>query len=146
MSQKIALIKAGWHTNIVNSAEESFKNAMKGAAEIDVITVPGSLEIPLIGQRALQNGYDMAVGLGFIVDGAIYRHEFVAQAVIDGIMRVSLDEKKPFLSVVLTAKTFSEASPENEQYFVNHFKIKGVEAANAAKAMFALDPALKQAA
>lgn len=146
MSTKIAVIKAGWHDRIVNSALESFKAHMGDAAQIDVIDVPGSLEIPFVGQRALQNGYDMAIGLGFIVDGAIYRHEFVAQAVIDGLMRVSLDEQKPFLSVVLTAKTFSEASPENEEYFVNHFKIKGKEAADAAKQMLNLDQTMKQAA
>lgn len=146
MTKKIALIKAGWHNRIVDSAHQSFADAMGADAHIDVIDVPGSLEIPLIGQRALNNGYDMAIGMGFIVDGAIYRHEFVAQSVIDGIMSVSLKVDKPFLSVVLTAKTFSEASPENEEYFVNHFKLKGVEAANAAKAIFALDNALKKAA
>jgi len=146
MVQKIALIKAGWHTRIVESAEASFIEAMGGAAQVDVIEVPGSLEVPLVGQQCLESGYDMAVGLGFIVDGAIYRHEFVARAVIDGIVNVSLKTGKPFLSVVLTAKTFSEASPENEEYFVNHFVIKGQEAADAAKAMFALTQNMKQAA
>lgn len=146
MSAKIALIKAGWHNAIVGSAEASFIESLGGAAQVDVIEVPGSLEVPLIGKRCLEGEYDLAVGLGFIVNGAIYRHEFVAQAVLDGIMRVSLDTDKPFLSVVLTAMTFSEASPENEAYFVNHMVLKGQEAASAAKQMLALDDALKQAA
>ncbi len=146
MKNKIALIKAGWHKDIVESAEKSFIAAMGKEAQIDVIEVPGSLEIPLVGKQCLENGYDMAVGLGFVVNGAIYRHEFVAQAVIDGIMRVSLDTGKPFLSVVLTAITFSEASKENEEYFINHMVIKGREAAQAAKTMFGLAPKLKKAA
>lgn len=141
MTQKIAIIKAGWHNNIVNSAENSFKSAMKKSGfsgVIDVIEVPGSLEIPLIGKKMLESGYDMAIGMGFIVNGAIYRHDFVAQGVIDGMMSVSLETGKPFLSVVLTAITFSEASKENEDYFVNHMVIKGQEAADAALSMFDL--------
>lgn len=135
MTKKIAVIKAAWHNDIVDSALNSFSKALKESnfdAEVTVIDVPGSLEIPLVGKKALEGGYDMAIGMGFIVNGSIYRHEFVAQSVIDGIMRTSLDTGKPFLSVVLTAITFSEAVPENADYFVNHMVIKGREAAESA--------------
>lgn len=149
MGKKIAIIKAGWHNDVVDSAENSFKAAMKKAnfaGTVDVINVPGSLEIPLIGKKMLEQGYDMAIGMGFVVNGSIYRHEFVAQAVIDGIVNVSLQTGKPFLSVVLTPITFSEASKENADYFINHMVIKGKEAANAALAMFDVLSDVKKAA
>lgn len=144
MGKKIAVISAMWHEDIVNSAEQSFINEMvaKGfsAADIDVIKVPGGLEIPLVGQKLLEKGYDLAVGISFIVDGGIYHHQFVAQAVVDGIVNVSLKTGKPFLSVSISPQKhrFKEGHSEDNQWFVDHFVIKGREAANAAAIMLAL--------
>ena len=65
-----------------------------------------------------------------MVDGGIYRHEFVADAVISGMMQVQLETEVPVLSVVLTPHHFHE-SGEHERYFFEHFKVKGAEAARA---------------
>lgn len=136
MTQKIAVIKAGWSQEIVASAEKSFRENMQKQGfppqSIDVFEVPGSLEIPLAGKKLLEEGgYDIAVGMGFVVNGGIYRHEFVAQAVVDGIVNVGLQTGKPFLSVVLTPISFNEHSEENQKFFIDHMVIKGEEAANA---------------
>ncbi|MCB9965067.1 MAG: 6,7-dimethyl-8-ribityllumazine synthase [Rhodospirillales bacterium] len=151
MTHKIAVISASWHTDIVDSAEHAFIQAMqeKGYArsQIDIIKVPGSLEIPLVGQQCLQEGYDLAVGIGFVVNGLIYRHEFVGQEVVRGIVEVSLKTGKPFLSVVLTPQAFQEHSPENIRFFADHMVTKGREAAGAADMMLSMQGArLKKAA
>jgi len=142
-NKKIAVISAMWHEPIVESAEKSFISEMVkrgyAADNIDVIKVPGALEIPLIGKRALEGDYDLAVGISFIVNGSIYRHEFVAQAVVDGVVNVSLQTNKPFLSVSISPQAFSERSPENEKFFIDHFVIKGQEAADAADIMLGLE-------
>jgi 6,7-dimethyl-8-ribityllumazine synthase len=138
MTQKIAIISASWHKDIVNTAENSFRAAMKKSGfsgSIDTYDAPGSLEIPMMGKQLLESGYDMAIGMGFIVNGGIYRHEFVAQAVIDGIVNVSVETGKPFLSVVLTPITFTEGNEHHEKFFVDHMVVKGQEAANAATRM-----------
>ena len=145
MSKKIAVISAQWHADIVESAEQSFIQEMikmgYDADLIDVIKVPGALEIPLIGQRTLTDDYDLAVGISFIVNGSIYWPQYVAQAVVDGIVNVSLKTNKPFISVSIAPQAFSEASPENEKYFIEHFVIKGAEAASAADTMLKLSDA-----
>ena len=151
MTQKIAVISASWNEEIVQSAENSFIKSMteKGykADQIDVIKVPGSLEIPLVGQQCLQGNYDLAVGIGFVVNGLIYRHEFVGHEVVRGIVDVSLKTNKPFLSVVLTPQAFQEHEPANVKFFVEHMVVKGQEAAGAADMMLSMDaPALKEAA
>lgn len=148
---KIALISASWNEDIVQSAEQSFIKSMTEAGfpatMIDVIKVPGSLEIPLVGQRCLQGDYDLAVGIGFVVNGLIYRHEFVGQEVVRGIVDVSLRTNKPFLSVVLTPQAFQEHLPENVKFFTDHMVTKGREAARAAVMMLDLGKtALKKAA
>ena len=132
---KIAFIQAGWHKDIVGQARESFITEMADAGfdkdAIDIFDVPGSLEIPLHAKLLAEKGeYDIIVCAGLIVDGGIYRHEFVAQAVIDGIVRVGLDTGVPVLSVVLTPQDFSEGT-DREKFFFEHFTVKGKEAAEA---------------
>ena len=74
--------------------------------------------------------YAAVVAAGFVVDGGIYRHEFVAQAVIDGLMSVQLETEVPVLSMVLTPQRFHEHD-EHVAFFTGHMAKKGVEAAIA---------------
>lgn len=139
MSAKIAVLSASWNTNIVESAEAAFIEAMEAKGfnrdQIDIIKVPGSLEIPLSGKIALENGYDIAVGIGFVVDGQIYRHEFVGHTVVQSILDVSIQTGKPFLSVVLTPQSYNEDLDIYEEMYVKHMVAKGQEAANACARM-----------
>ena len=66
-----------------------------------------------------------------MVDGGIYRHGFVAQTVVDGLMHVGLDTGVPALSVSLTPHQYQETDHRNA-IFRNHFGVKGREAAVAA--------------
>ena len=76
-----------------------------------------------------------------MVDGGIYRHEFVAGAVIDGLMRVQLDSRVPVFSVVLTPKEFHEHDTHRD-FFRQHFVAKGAEAARACVQTLAAHAAL----
>ena len=67
---------------------------------------------------------------GLVVDGGIYRHDFVATAVIDGLMRVQLDTGVPVLSCVLMPHAFHEHE-EHREFFARHFVLKGQQAAQA---------------
>jgi 6,7-dimethyl-8-ribityllumazine synthase len=132
---RIAFIEARWHKDIVDEARFAFVAELEanGISEsrVDVYEVPGSLEIPLQAKLLAQSGrYALIVGAGFVIDGGIYRHDFVASAVIDGIMRVQLETEVPILSVVLTPHRFHEHEPHHE-FFMSHFKVKGREAAHA---------------
>lgn len=132
---RIGYIEACWHYEIVERARHSFtkKIAESGITEsqIEVFQVPGSLEIPLQAQLMAKSGrFDIIVACGLIVNGGIYRHEFVTTSVIDGMMRVQLDTEIPILSVVLTPLNFHE-SQEHQQFFFDHFVKKGEEAGNA---------------
>jgi 6,7-dimethyl-8-ribityllumazine synthase len=141
MSFKIAILSASWNTKIVNAAEDSFIASIKGSAisdaQVDVFKVPGSLEIPLAGKQALDNGYDIAVGIGFVVNGGIYRHEFVGHTVVQSILDVQLQTNKPFLSVVLTPQAYCEHLDVYEEMYVKHMVEKGTEAAKACEGMLA---------
>jgi len=134
-NKKIAFIQATWHQDIVDQARISFVDKLKelqfSSDLIDFFEVPGSLEIPLMAQMlAKTDNYSVIVAAGLIVDGGIYRHDFVAATVLEAMMRVQLDTEVPVLSVVLTPQHFHEHE-EHKAFFFNHFKVKGAEAAVA---------------
>jgi 6,7-dimethyl-8-ribityllumazine synthase len=98
---------------------------------IDVFTVPGAYEIPLHAKRLAKSGqYQGIVACAFVVNGGIYRHDFVANAVIQGMMQVQLDTDVPVFSMVLTPHNFHEHDP-HKSFFLDHFVEKGREVALA---------------
>src|SRR5215469_11480722 len=83
---RIAFIQSCWHKDIVDRCREGFvpELARLGIAKdrIDFFEVPGAFEIPLQAKLlAKSERYAAIVAAGFVVDGGIYRHEFVADAV-----------------------------------------------------------------
>ncbi|WP_198968624.1 6,7-dimethyl-8-ribityllumazine synthase [Xylophilus sp. ASV27] len=132
---RIAYVQAGWHADIVGRARQAFmaETASRGipASAIQVFDVPGAFEIPLHAQALARSGrFDAIVACALVVDGGIYRHDFVAAAVIDGLMRVQLDSGVPVFSAVLTPHHFHEHA-EHRDFFLAHFTVKGREVAQA---------------
>ena len=137
----IAFIQARWHADIVDQSRISFIAEMdkktQGAATIEVIDVPGAYEIPLLAKRLAETGnFHAIVGAAFVVDGGIYRHDFVASAVVSGMMQVQLETGVPILSVSLTPHQFQETA-EHRGFFIEHFEVKGKEAAHACTSILA---------
>ncbi len=131
---RYAFIKAGWHSDIVDQSLVGFQE-LTAHAQVDVFNVPGAFEIPLLARELAASGdYTCVIGAAFVVDGGIYRHDFVSSAVVDGLMRAQMDAGVPVLSVVLTPHNFQE-TPEHITFFKEHFVEKGREAARAALAM-----------
>lgn len=138
---RIAFIQARWHAEIVDACRTSFLETLEkdrpGAFGVDVYDVPGAFEIPLLARRLARTGrYRAVVASAFVVDGGIYRHEFVAQSVISGLMQAQMDTDVPVLSAVLTPHQFHD-SAEHRTFFLDHFRLKGREAAAACLAVVA---------
>jgi 6,7-dimethyl-8-ribityllumazine synthase len=128
---RFAFVKANWHAEIVNKSLDGFLELIP-REDVDVFDVPGAFELPLTARDlALTGKYAAVVAAAFVVDGGIYRHDFVASAVIDGLMRVGLDTGVPVLSVSLTPHHFHETD-HHKGIFRAHFVEKGREAARAA--------------
>ncbi|WP_417617938.1 6,7-dimethyl-8-ribityllumazine synthase [Oceanisphaera sp.] len=134
--QRIAFIHASWHADIVLNALEGFRSQLielgYDVDKIDVIAVPGAYEIPLQAKLLAKTGHYAAIACsGLVVDGGIYRHDFVAQTVCSGLMQVQLETEVPVLTAILTPHHFHEHG-EHQQYFSRHFIQKGQELAHAA--------------
>jgi 6,7-dimethyl-8-ribityllumazine synthase len=128
---RYAFVKAQWHADIVDRALDGFCELIP-ASQVDVFDVPGAFEMPLLARTLAETGqYAAVAAAAFVVDGGIYRHEFVAQAVVDGLMRAGMDSGVPVLSVSLTPQSYQETEHHNA-IFRAHFVEKGREAARAA--------------
>lgn len=133
---RIAVISACWHRDIVERAHEGIahelmRQGVDAATALTHFSVPGAFEIPLHADRLAVSGlFDAIIACGLIVNGGIYRHEFVNSAVIDGLMRVQLDTSVPVFSAVLTPRDFHEHE-EHRRFFAAHFVKKGEEVASA---------------
>lgn len=131
--KSIAIVRARWHAEIVDRCVEAAARELKEKATGDVVIfdVPGALEIPLLSQKlARTGGYSAIIACAFVVDGGIYRHDFVAATVLDAMMKVQLDTEVPIFSAVLTPHNFQETDAHIE-FFKTHFVIKGKEVAEA---------------
>jgi 6,7-dimethyl-8-ribityllumazine synthase len=131
----VAFIHSLWHSEIVTEAHAGFVDEIAAlgvpAASVEVFRVPGAFEIPLHAQKLARTGrYQAIVAAGLVVDGGIYRHEFVAETVIRGLMQVQLATEVPVFSVVLTPHHFHEHDV-HQRFFHAHFRTKGAEAARA---------------
>jgi 6,7-dimethyl-8-ribityllumazine synthase len=138
---RVAFIQSCWHRDIVDQAKNAFLEGIVKQdiprKNIELFEVPGAFEIPLHAKLLAKTGeYAAIVAAGFVVDGGIYRHEFVASSVINALMNVQLETEVPVISVVLTPQKFHEHE-EHLRFFRNHFITKGQEAAVACTAAIA---------
>jgi len=104
------------------------------AADIDVVSVPGALEIPVVLQTlALERRglagrrYDALIALGAVIRGDTYHFEIVADQSARGILDVQLETGVPVANGVLTTDTDAQAS--------ERAPVKGAEAARVAVEM-----------
>lgn len=108
---KVAIISARWHQEICESLVSGAERALAeaGITDAEVIYVPGSFELPLAAQFALNAGADAAVVVGVVLRGETPHFDYVCQGVTDGVMQVSLTLDKPIGFGVLTVDTVEQA-------------------------------------
>lgn len=138
---EFAFVQSCWHRDIVDRARDAFLADMAAnhiqPDAISVFEVPGAFEIPLHVKKLARTGrYAAIVACGFVVDGGVYRHEFVADAVIGALMAVQLETEVPVISAVLTPHHFHDHDA-HRRFFHEHFVVKGKEAASACRSTVA---------
>ncbi|MGL5116048.1 MAG: 6,7-dimethyl-8-ribityllumazine synthase, partial [Beijerinckiaceae bacterium] len=107
---------------------------------VDVITVPGALEIPvaiaiaLDGAAAAGRAYDGAVALGCVIRGETYHFEIVAGESSRALMDMALARKLPLGNAILTVENEAQALTRARRSEMN----KGADAARACLALVRL--------
>jgi 6,7-dimethyl-8-ribityllumazine synthase len=141
---KIGIVVSEWNETITNALKEGALAFLLEAGiakkNICVHSVPGSFELPF-GASMLMDSDDYIDGvicLGCIIQGETRHFEFIAQAVANGIMRISQDYAVPVTFGVLTCDTMEQAQERAGGIRGN----KGVEAAYTCLKMIELQQQL----
>ncbi|MDE2561740.1 MAG: 6,7-dimethyl-8-ribityllumazine synthase [Sphingomonadales bacterium] len=132
---RFLIVEARFYDHLNDMLVEGARAALKAAGhKVDVITVPGALEIPgAIGLASESDLYDGFVAIGVVIRGETYHFEIVAGESARGIMALTMDGMaigNGILTVENEAQALVRADPAQ--------KDKGGEAAKAAMALLAL--------
>jgi 6,7-dimethyl-8-ribityllumazine synthase len=111
---RFALVAARFNAFIVDRLVDGARSALSahGVAgdAIDVIHVPGSLEIPLVAQQvASSRRYAAVICLGCVIRGETDHYDVVVQQSARGIADAGLRTSVPVLNAVLTTSTLEQA-------------------------------------
>ncbi|MCU7939503.1 MAG: 6,7-dimethyl-8-ribityllumazine synthase [gamma proteobacterium symbiont of Bathyaustriella thionipta] len=97
--------------------------------DIEILRVPGAVEIPLAAKRmASSKKYDAIIALGAVIRGGTPHFDFVANENSKGLAQVCMDYDLPVAFGVLTVDTIEQAIERSGTKMGN----KGTEAALSA--------------
>ncbi|MDB5730483.1 MAG: 6,7-dimethyl-8-ribityllumazine synthase [Variovorax sp.] len=111
---RIGIVQARFNEHITDALAQACdaELAALGVAEgdIDRLSVPGALEVPLALQvLAERGGYQALIALGCIIRGETYHFELVANESGAGVSRVALDYRVPVANAILTTENQAQA-------------------------------------
>lgn len=132
---RVGIIGAQWHETVMNGLIAGATRACEQAgAPYVLIRVPGAFELPLGAQLAARSEkFDAVVALGVVIRGGTPHFEYVCDAAMQGLTRVSLDEHIPIGFGLLTVDNEEQAL--DRAGLVDSREDKGAEAVQAALAM-----------
>ena len=128
----IGIVQARFNAGITDALATACKAELiaLGVSErdIDHVTVPGALEVPIALQAmAEKSKYDALVALGCIIRGETYHFELVANESGAAVTRVGLNYQLPIANAILTTEDMPQAIARQEE--------KGRDAARVAVEM-----------
>ena len=128
MKKKVLIIQANYYKDISTALLKSAKNELKNFAKINVISVPGVFEIPVVISKNLKK-YHGFVALGCVIKGQTPHFDFISKSTTDAIMNISVNSKKPVGNGIITCLNKKQAIARGK---------KGKEAANAVKTILSI--------
>ncbi len=128
MKNKVLIIQANYYKDISTALLKSAKNELRNFAKINIITVPGVFEIPIVISKNVKK-YDGFIALGCVIKGQTPHFDFISKSTTDAIMNISVVYKKPVGNGIITCLNKTQAIARGK---------KGREAANAVKIILSL--------
>ena len=103
MKKKICIIESKYNEDITKQISSIAYNELKksGINKIDIVKVPGAFEIPVTISRLIKK-YDGFIAVGCIIKGETANFDLICQAITNGIMQLSINEKKIIGNAILT--------------------------------------------
>jgi 6,7-dimethyl-8-ribityllumazine synthase len=111
---RIGIVRARFNTDVTDALSQACRSELEAlgvaASDIEEVTVPGALEVPLALQAMAATGrFQALVALGCIIRGETYHFELVANESGAGVTRVGLDHRVPIANAILTVEDLEQA-------------------------------------
>jgi len=121
MKKKFLIVIADYYKDISKGLLNTAMAVLPKSSLIKVISVPGVFEIPVTISKNIKK-YDAFLALGCVIKGQTPHFDFISHASTDGIMKLSIENKKPIGNGIITCLNMRQAVAR---------KKKGREAAQA---------------
>ena len=97
-------------SKLLDGALSAFKEHGADEEDLEVVRVPGAFEIPQAAKKLCSSReFDAIICLGAVIKGDTPHFDFISKATIDGIMKLSIEHKKPIGNGIITCLNRKQA-------------------------------------
>ena len=109
MKKKVLIVTASYYLEITGSLRTEAELLLeKSKIKFNVIDVPGVFEIPVIIAKNIKK-YDGFIALGCVIKGETPHFDFISKTTFEGLMKLSIDNKKPIGNGIITSLNLQQA-------------------------------------
>ena len=108
MRKKVLIVVSDYYKEISQALLKSTKKYLNKKTSLKIIKVPGVFEIPIIISKNIKK-FDGFVAIGCVIRGKTAHFDLISKSVIDAIMYISIDSKKPIGNCILTCFNYKQA-------------------------------------
>jgi len=111
---RIGIVHARWNQEVIEALVagtlQSLSEVGVKPQDVTIESVPGSWELPYATMHMIEkHNVSAVIAIGCVIKGSTMHFEYICENCFQGLMRVSLDTKKPVILGVLTALTEDQA-------------------------------------
>ena len=107
--KKVLIIKSNYYKDISKDLVSSAKiRLLDTKMKVSILEVPGIYEIPIAIRKNIKK-FDGFVAIGCVIKGKTAHFDLISKSVIDAIMNISIDNKKPVGNCILTCFNYKQA-------------------------------------
>ena len=135
MKKKVLIVIANYYGHISTSLNADAQMALNYAKiKYSIKEVPGVFEIPVVISRNIKK-YDGFIALGCVIKGETPHFDYLSKTTFDGLMKLSIENKKPIGNGIITAlnkeQAYARMGDAERPKRLSKEKGKGEEAAKA---------------
>ena len=108
MRKKVLIVVSDYYKEISLALLKSTKKYLNRKTSLKIIKVPGVFEIPVTISKNIKK-FDGFVAIGCVIRGKTAHFDLISKSVIDAIMNISTDSKKPVGNCILTCFNYKQA-------------------------------------
>ena len=109
MKKKVLIVTASYYLDITDNLRAEAESLLeKSKIKFDILDVPGVFEIPVTIAKNIKK-YDGFIALGCVIKGETPHFDFISKTTFEGLMKLSIDNKKPIGNGIITSLNLQQA-------------------------------------